>query len=166
MKNFELIHYPFFGLKEKPFKISYSLNKIYLNKNSHSHKETVDDKSLEGDYFARLLQLDKRIQFDYTCKNLAQLIFQRPKWGMDSLAKPFDLSDLSYHVSLKLPVKKIRDNLIWFNKISYPFEIPTNEELSIPTDIFGILVSVNNEWYIQKFTFDEKDVNIRKKILL
>lgn len=166
MKNFKTIKYPFFGLKEKPFKLSYSLDKIYLNKSSFSHKETVDDKSLGGDYFARLLQLDKRVHFDCTCKNLSQLIFQRPKWGMDSSAKPFDLSERSYHVSIKLGVEKFRDNLVWFNKISYPFEIPTNEKLELTNDILAVLVSVNNEWYIQKFTFDEKDLNVRKKILL
>ena len=85
---------------------------------------------------------------------------------MDSRARPHDISELVYHTSLKLPIKKIRDNLVWFNKISYPFEIPTHEELNIPEDIYGILVSINNEWFIKEFTFDESNVGVRKKILL
>ncbi len=166
MTNFDSIEYPFFGLYKKPEKIVFSLTKISIHRTLESHQETVDDKTLEGDYFARLLQLEKRLDFDCTCKNLAQLIFQRPKWGMDSKARPHDISELVYHTSLKLPIKKIRDNLVWFNKISYPFEIPTHEELNIPEDIYGILVSINNEWFIKEFTFDESNVGVRKKILL
>ena len=166
MKNFENIQYPFFGLYKKPEKITFSLTKIFIHRTIHSHQETVDDKTLDGDYFARLLQVEKRLDFDCTCKNLAQLIFQRPKWGMDSAARPCDLSDTSYYVSLKLPIKKVRDNLIWFDKISYPFEIPTQEKLEMPKDIYGVLISVANEWYIKEFTLEDKDIGIRKKILL
>jgi hypothetical protein len=166
MKNFENIHYPFFGLYKKPEKITFNLTKIFIHRTIHSHQETVDDKTLDGDYFARLLQIEKRLDFDCTCKNLAQLIFQRPRWGMDSNARPCDLSDNSYYISLKLPIKKVRDNFIWFDKISYPFEIPTQEKLEIPKDIYGVLISVSNEWYIKEFTLEDKDIGIRKKILL
>lgn len=166
LKNYKNIKYPFFGLFKKPEKVSFTVDKIFVNRSLTSHRETVDDKSLEGDYFARLLQIEKRLDFDCTCKNLAQLIFQRPKWGMDSKAKPHDISEMSYHVSLKLPVKKIRDNFIWFDKISYPFEIPTQEELEIPKDICGVLVSIDNEWFLKEFTMDDRDLGIRKKILL
>ena len=166
MRNFNDIEYPFFGLYKKPEKISFTLDKIFVNKKTTSHKETVDDKSLQGDYFARLLQLDKRINFDCTCKNLAQLIFQRPKWGMDSKAKPYDISEMTYHTAIKLPLKKVRDNLVWFDKISYPFEIPTQESLEISNDIYGILVSVNDEWYIKEFTINDESLGSRKKVLL
>ena len=84
LQNFKNITYPLFGLYSKPYNISFTLDKIYINRNKNSHKETVDDKSLEGDYFARLLQLKKRVEFDCTCKDLQQLIYKRPKWGMDS----------------------------------------------------------------------------------
>jgi len=166
LKNYKNIKYPFFGLFKKPEKITFSLTKIFIHRTLHSHQETVDDKTLDGDYFARLLQIEKRLDFDCTCKNLAQLIFQRPKWGMDSEARPCDLSEMSYHVSLKLPVKKVRDNFIWFDKISYPFEIPTQEELEIPKDLYGLLVSVDDEWFLKEFTMDDNNMGIRKKILL
>jgi hypothetical protein len=167
LKTFDDIKFPFFGLYKKPEKISFTIDKIFINKTLSSHKETVDDKSLTGDYFARLLQLDKRIKFDCTCKDLQQLVFQRPTWGMDANAKPFDLSERSYHASIKRKVVKTIDNLIWVNKISYPFNVPTQEELSLDIEsLYAVMVSINNEWYIKQFTMDDKDVNVRKKILL
>ena len=167
LKNFKLIKFPFFGLYKKPEKISFTLDKIFINRTLSSHKETVDDKSLTGDYFARLLQLDRRINFDCTCKDLQQLVFQRPTWGMDADAKPFDLSERSYHTSIKRKVVKTVDNLIWINKISYPFHVPTQEELSFDIEsLYAVMISINDEWYIKQFTIDNKDVNVRKKILL
>ena len=166
LKTYKDIKYPFFGLYKKPEKITFSLTKIFVHRTLQSHQETIDDKALEGDYFARLLQIDKRLTFDCTCKNLAQLIFQRPKWGMDSNARPCDLSDTSYYVSLKLPINKVRDNFIWFDKISYPFEIPTQEKLEIPKDIYGVLVSLENEWFLREFTLSDKNVGLRKKVFL
>ena len=165
--NIESIKYPFFGLFKKPYNISFTLDKIFINRNKDSHKETVDDKSLQGDYFARLLQLDKRIEFDCTCKDLQQLVFQRPVWGMDASANPVDLSDRDYHLSIKKKIIKTKDNLIWVDKISYPFHLPTQEELSLDLDsIYVVMVSIKNEWYIKQFTMDDKDLGIRKKILL
>ena len=166
LKTYKDIKYPFFGLYKKPEKITFSLTKIFVHRTLQSHQETIDDKALDGDYFARLLQIDKRLTFDCTCKNLAQLIFQRPKWGMDSQARPHDISDMSYHTSLKLPVKKVRENFVWFDKISYPFEIPTQEDLDIPKDVYGVLISLENEWFLREFTLNDKDIGLRKKILL
>ena len=167
MNNFKDIRYPFFRLYKKPENISFTLNKIFINKTLSSHKETVDDKTLKGDYFARLSQLEKRLEFDCTCKDLQQLIFERPLWGMDADAKPFDLSERNYHVSIKKEVTKTNGNLVWIDKISYPFTIPTREIIEFPKDkIFALMVSVNNEWFIKEFTYNNSDLNIRKKILL
>jgi len=167
LKTFSNIVFPFFGLYKKPENISFTLEKIYVNRTLLSHKETVDDKTLEGDYFARLLQINNRLQFDCTCKNLQQLIFERPLWGMDSNAVPHDLTERKYHTSIKKPITKIKGNLLWVDKVSYPFKIPTNEELEFPEDtLYATLISVNNEWYIKNITLDDKDKNVRKKILL
>ncbi len=164
LRNFKNITYPLFGLYNKPYNISFTLEKIYINRNKDSHKETVDDKSLQGDYFARLLQLEKRVDFDCTCKDLQQLIFKRPKWGMDSKATPFDLSESFYCRAIKEPVIKTRDNLVWFRKVSYPFKIPTEQELTLDDKIYGVLISLNNEWYIKKFTLDDSPINGKMKI--
>lgn len=152
---------------KKPENISFTLEKIYVNRTLSSHKETVDDKTLEGDYFARLLQINNRLQFDCTCKNLQQLIFERPLWGMDANAVPHDLTERKYYASIKKPITKIKGNLLWVDKVSYPFKIPTNEELEFPKEtLYATLISVNNEWYIKNITLDDKDKNVRKKILL
>ena len=164
LQNFKKITYPLFGLYSKPYNISFTLEKIYINRNKDSHKETVDDKSLEGDYFARLLQLEKRVEFDCTCKDLQQLILKRPSWGMDAKATPFDLSTPIYCRGIKRRVVKTIDNLLWLDKISYPFKIPTEENLSFDDTIYATLVSINNEWYIKHFTFDDTPLDRKIQI--
>ena len=62
--NLNQIRFPLFGLYKKPYELKYSLSKIQLRRREDSHLETVDDKSLSGDYFSRLAQLDKRLMFD------------------------------------------------------------------------------------------------------
>ena len=164
LQNFKNIRYPFFGLYSKPYNISFTLDKIFVNRNRDSHKETVDDKSLQGDYFARLLQLEKRVEFDCTCKDLQQLILKRPSWGIDAKAIPFDLSTPMYCRAIKRKVVKTKDNLLWLDKISYPFKIPTEENLSFDDIIYATLVSVNNEWYIKYFTFDNTPLDRKIQI--
>ena len=164
LKRFKDIQFPFFGLYKKPYQISFTLEKIFVNRSMLSHKETVDNKLLKGDYFARLAQLEKRIEFDCTCKDIQQLVYENPKWGMDANAKPHDLSETMYCKAYKAPIVKVRENLIWFKGISYPFKIPSNDELHILDKIYGVLVSIDNEWYIKQFTFD--DAPIKGKIKL
>jgi hypothetical protein len=159
------IKFPLFGLYKKPYELKYSLSKIQLKRDENSHLETVDDKNLKGDYFARLAQLNKRLMFDVTCKDVQQLIYERPKWGMDSNARPVDLSEKIFCVATKRPVVKVRDNLIWFKGISYPFKIPSNDELYLLDKIYGILVSYRNEWYIKEFTFDDNPLRIGSILL-
>ena len=159
------IKFPLFGLYKKPYELKYSLAKIQLRRDENSHLETVDDKNFAGDYFARLAQLNKRLMFDVTCKDVQQLIYERPKWGMDSNARPVDLSEKIYCVATKRPVVKVRDNLIWFKGISYPFKIPSNDELHLLDKIYGILVSYRNEWFIKEFTFDDRPLRIESVLL-
>ena len=154
--NLHDISFPLFGLYKKPYEIKYSLSRIQLKREESSHLETVDDKSLEGDYFARLAQLNKRLMFDCTCKNVQQLIYERPKWGMDAKSRPHDLSDKIFCPAIKKPVVKVRDNLIWFKNISYPFKIPSNDDLHTIKGIYGVLVQYRLEWYIKEFTYDDK----------
>ena len=46
--KFDNIVYPFFGLYKKPYKLNYDINKIYVIRSENSHKETADDKALQG----------------------------------------------------------------------------------------------------------------------
>jgi len=154
MNKFSGIIYPFFGIKHKPYNVLYDLTKIQIQKTYTGHLETVDDKTLEGDYFARLAQMDQRIKFDYTCKNLQEVIFSGCKWGMDSEANPHDLSQALVASTRCAKVTKVNKNLVWLKNISYPFEIPTKEKLELNEEIYATLVQIENEWYLKEFSYE------------
>lgn len=156
INKFTDISYPIFTLRNKPFKIMYDTHKIYCMPTNTSHRHTVDDKSLAGDYFGRLLQLEKRLAFDYTCKNLQDLIFTESKWGMDSKAIPHDFSKLHAAPVEKRQVVKVLGNLLWLRNISYPFEIPTQEKIRLDDILYATIVFVNGEWYLKEFSLSSK----------
>ena len=83
---------------------------------------------------------------------------------MDANATPFDLSNPMYCRAIKEELLKQEDNLLWLDKISYPFKIPTEENLSFDDTIYATLVSINNEWFIKHFTFDNTPID--RKILV
>lgn len=118
------------------------------------HIQTLDDKRLSGDYFARLLQLDTRVKFDYTCRNVQDLIFTKVAWGIDSKAVPHDFSELVAARVEKRQVTKIVGNLFWLRNISYPFEIPTQENIRLEDTIYATMVFVNGEWFLKEFSYD------------
>tara|TARA_Y100001938_G_C8065314_1_gene419813 strand:- start:705 stop:1196 length:492 start_codon:yes stop_codon:yes gene_type:complete len=154
MNKFSTIVYPFFGIKHKPWNVIFDLNKIQIQRTYTGHLETVDDKRYKGDYFARLTQMEQRIKFEYTCKNLQEVIFSGCKWGMDRESTPHDLSQPLVTPTRCAKVVKVNENLVWLKNISYPFEIPTNEKLELKEDIFGTLVKVDNEWYLKEFSYE------------
>ena len=156
MNKFNNISYPFFGLTKKPYETVYSLDKIYIRKYKDSHLETVDDKNISGDYFYRLLTLDNRLKFDYTCKNLQDVIISNIKWGLDCKAVPHDLSSQESVPADKRKVTRIKGNLIWLKNISYPFILSTNESIKVVDELYASIVRVENEWYIREFTYEKE----------
>jgi hypothetical protein len=160
LTKFDGIVYPFFGLKEKPYAISYDLTRIYVVRRKDSHRETVDDKSLQGDYFARLAQLNKRLKFDATCKDIQQLIISQIKWGMDATAKPFDLSNKEPFKAMNEKIIKTRGSYIFVKGVSYPYKMPTNEtlEISKTDEMYTTMIHVDGEWYPYEITNEWKDV--------
>lgn len=148
------ISYPIFALSKKPYEVKFTLNKILIRKDKYSHLETVDDKSLPGDYFARLLQLDTRVVFDYTCKSIQELLLCRAKWGVDVNAIPHDLYRNESHKATIRKVERVRGNLIWLRNISYPFIIPTSEKVILQDSLYAIITNINNEWVIREFTYE------------
>jgi hypothetical protein len=153
--KFRNIKFPIFTLKKKPYSITYSASKIYCTLHPGDHKRTVDDKTLSGDYFARLMQLEHRLDFDYTCKNLQDLIFTNSKWGIDAEAIPHDFSKLEAVPVEKRLVVKTNKTLIWIKHVSYPFELLTNEKLEFKDDIYATVVYVNGEWFLKEFSYDK-----------
>ena len=160
LTKFDGIVYPFFGLKEKPYAISYDLTRIYVVRHKDSHRETVDDKSLQGDYFARLAQLNKRLKFDATCKDIQQLIISQIKWGMDATAKPFDLSNKEPFKAMNEKIVKTRGSYIFVKGVSYPYKMHTNEtlEISKTDEMYTTMIYVDGEWYPYEITNEWKDV--------
>lgn len=120
------------------------------------HLQTIDDKRLSGDYFSRLLQLNTRINFDYTCRSIQDLIFTKVAWGIDSKAIPHDFSKLSAAIVEKRQVVKVVGNLFWLRNISYPFEIPTQENIRLEDSVYATMVFVNGEWFLKEFSYDSE----------
>ena len=161
LTKFDGITYPFFGLKEEPYAISYDLTKIYVIRRKDSHRETVDDKSLQGDYFARLAQMNQRLKFDTTCANLQQLIVSKVKWGMDAKARPYNLTKQETVKATNRQIIKTRGSNVFVKGISYPFTMPTNETLEFEKsdELFMTLVFINEEWYPFEITNERKQVS-------
>ena len=160
LTKFDGITYPFFGLIEKPYAISYDLSKIYVIRRKDSHRETVDDKNLQGDYFARLAQMNQRLKFDTTCANLQQLIVSKVRWGMDANAKPYDLTQQESVKATSKQIIKTRGPHIFVKGITYPFTMPTNETLDFEKsdELFMTLVFINEEWYPFEITNELKNI--------
>lgn len=156
------ISFPFFGLKKAPDTIEYTLDKIYTYSGPNAHKATLDDKNLSGDYFARLLQMKNRVRFDFTCKNIQDIVYSKVNWGVDSAGI---IHDLSVPQAVEWQIKRVKrssNNLVWLDKISYPFEINTLEDLNLDTkDMNAVVVLINNEWYIKEFT-SEKTIDKKR----
>ena len=97
MSKYSKIKFPFYGLKNKPYNIQFELDKIFLQISERdNHIKVLDDKSIEGDYFTRLVKMDEekytRVKFDITCLNIGDIIRNNIKWGLDSSAIIFDFS--------------------------------------------------------------------------
>lgn len=152
--KFNNIAYPIFTLAKKPSKVIYSIDRICCVRSPNGHLETVDDRNLSGDYFARLLQMKVRVSFDYTCKNLQELLFSRSHWGIDSQAIIHDFSEFQAVPVEKRLVTKVQGNLVWLRNISYPFEITTQENIRLDDKVYGTLVYVNGEWFLREFSYD------------
>ena len=151
-QQLDKIVFPFFGLKYKPFKIVYSIDKIKILSNKE-YLETVDDKTFKGNYFERLLQLPYRVNFDYTCTGIQHIIFNKVRWGLDSNAKPYDLTSITNNKKVFKKVEKISDSLVWVKGISYPFELEIPDDIHIEDEVFAKLILVGTEWYIEEFTY-------------
>ena len=155
-QKYKDIAYPIFTLKDKPYELTYTATSIYCKKYDSSAPQLLDDKTIEGDYLSRLLKLENRVVFDYTCLNTQQLLLSRSAWGIDAKAKIHNLSIKEYAYAEIRPITRIKNNLVWLKNISYPFEIPTKENIRLGDDIYAMIVHINGEWYLKEFTLERK----------
>ena len=147
-----MIQYPIFCLRKKPYDIKIDTTTIKIKKHEHSHFETVDDRDFGGDYFMRLLQIEHRIRFDFTCSNLQEIILSNCRWGIDSNAKIHELPSFNKIRSQRRKIVRASKNSIWLHRISYPFKIKTQENLkgSIEGKYVDI-IKIENKWFIKRF---------------
>jgi|LULY01.1.fsa_nt_gb hypothetical protein len=164
--KFSCIRFPFFGLKTKPYRIHYDTknSQIKVTKVKNGKIYVLDGFNLnDNTYPERLLNLDKmhpqsRIVFDFTFSRLSQLIksIDKVKWGVDSEGSHINLSKKEKFKAKIARVEKKTDQLLWLEKVSYPFELPHPVKNFKSKDLYALLVSVDNTWYIKDFTH-EKD---------
>ena len=152
--KFSKIYFPFFGLLAKPYEVNIGFDKIQIRRKRFSQLETIDNKNLIGDYFARLMQLNKRGNFNVTCKNIQDCLVSKVAWGLDKNTIIHDLTKKNTFPAQNRRVKKIKDNLVWLEKIAYPFKINTNQVLFIEDILYGRVIYVNNEWFLKEFTME------------
>jgi len=154
--NTQIIEYPIFTLPKKPFDIVYTTYQIRIKKTESSSWETLDDRSYGGDYFTRLLQLEYRVAFDYTCGNLQDLILSSSRWGVDSAAKIHEIPSFNTNKTTRRKIVRTNKNFIWVKYVSYPFQIKTTQDLDFNTDnLFADLIMVDKKWFIKGFTNEE-----------
>lgn len=166
--KFTGIHFPFFGLKVKPYNIEYHVTgHITLTKFKDGKVYLLDDVKLDSSsYSERLLRLDSqhsqtRLVFDFTFNNLRQLIksADKVKWGLDSRGQVFNLSKKFKYKAKIAKVKRKNDNLLWIDGITYPFTLPYPIDNFKSQDLYAILVNIENTWYIKDFTHEKKYIN-------
>lgn len=165
MSKFRDIHFPFYGLIEKPYKVIYEQDKIYILKTKTSARKIINDSNInKNSYLEKLINMPNRVTFDITCRNMQELIHNKPKWGIDNketirdLTKPIEYFE---YKSSKI-IRKLK-NFIWVKEVSYPFEIPDSlKEISI-NSLFAGIVLIDNIWYLFDFSSIRKE---NKKIRL
>lgn len=169
MSKYSNIKYPLYGLSYI-IDLDFSLDKIYTT--IKGQKFIIDDKSIPADsYFSRLLSLEltpgvSRIKFDYTIRNIEELIKSECKMAFDDNAILYNFTKKEWFKYSEREIVKSNKYYVWFSRISYPFKLDIEnieEVLKNKQDYFGKLVYINNCWYLLGLS-DEK--SNKDKILL
>ena len=95
-----------------------------------------------------------KLHFKYTCRNMRELLNSKSKWGIDNKAQIFDLSKKEKYNLICKKIKRIKDNLIWVEGISYPFEINT-DKINLKENYYTTLVNIDRCWYPLEFSFSK-----------
>jgi len=157
--KFKDIVFPFFARKHNPYSVKYKKDKILVKITSHSKEAIIDIVSEDNEnfsYFERIASLDNRVVFDYTCRNLTELLNCEAHWGVDSLGKVFDLINTERFRTKLTKIRKIKKGLFWVNSVSYPIQI--DKSIDLETADFEVLkpvlLYIDNQWVLYKFTYE------------
>jgi len=155
------IVFPFFGRKQNPYSVKYKKDIILVKIHSHSKDAvldyvTEDNKNLS--YFTRLADLDNRLEFEVTCRNLTELLNTKVNWGVDSQGKVFDLVNMERLPARIAKIRKFKEGLIWVNLVSYPLEISKTIDLSsLDLSVLkAVIVYVDKTWVLYNFTYENE----------
>jgi hypothetical protein len=147
------VRYPIFCLKRTPEQVTIFNDRICIKKSETSELEILDKYSPDKPFLLRYLAQDTgTFTFDYTCHGITQLISNKIEWGIDSNAKIFNFKKKEKFKAINVKIRKVYKNIIWVDKISYPFELP--KQVVVPKDLknqWVTLVSIDGIWEIYKF---------------
>lgn len=159
--KFKDIVFPFFARKHNPYSVIYKKDKVLVKVDPHSKVAFIDNVTSENknlSYFERLSNFDTRVSFEFTCRNLTELLNAKVYWGVDSTGKVFDLVNKERFPTKLARIRKIKEGLIWVNYVSYPLKIHKTVDLeNADLDVLKvILLYIDYEWIIYQFTYDTK----------
>lgn len=161
--KFKDIVFPFFGKRQNPYNIKYKKDIIEANLTKDHKYYTIDKvttKTVGTTYYQRLFDLDNRIEYDFTCRNLTELINSSVLWGVDDAGKIFDLSNKERFKIKTSSIRKIvNPGLIWLHRISYPFVLDRSINLSEidPVVLKASVVYIDYTWVLYKFTYEDTE---------
>ena len=118
--------------------------------------DKITDATANLSFLERLFRLENRLEFDYTCRTLTELLYTNPKWGIDSYGKIFNLSRKQRFPARYLKVVKHKDNLVWLEGISYPFKVDSTIELSFIdwSVLTAVVAYIDEEWTLLYFDYN------------
>ena len=108
------------------------------------------------------MQLDKRGNFNVTCKNIQDCLVSKVIWGLDKNAIIHDLAKKDTFPAENRKITRVNDNLVWLDKIAYPFKVNTDQVLFIEDVIYGRVIHIENEWYLKEFLIEPKGRNYER----
>ena len=156
--KFSNINYPIFGLQTNPT-LKYESTKLFGCKSTVWY--LINDTSINCSYLEKLLVMKNRMKFDYTCRNINELINSKTVWAIDNNCIIYDLHKKQ---KFKRSSKKIMDkkgNYMILDRISYPIKIPnyfTEVEL---IGMYAQVVYIDNCWYVYSIShFRQEDEQI------
>lgn len=156
------ITFPLIGLKSVPYDFSIRTDSISIKLTTSSNWIQIDKFSEGRSLISRYLESKSEdFLYDATCLNISQLISKRIKWGIDSKAKIFDLSERQEFKARSVPVIKVKEDLIWVDTVSYPFKIKKSLlDPSLILEQYATIVLIDSNWVLYRFTPFKQDIKV------
>lgn len=156
------ITFPFIGLKSVPYDFSIRTDSISIKLTTSSNWVQIDKFTEGRSLISRYLEgKSEDFLYDATCLNISQLISKRIKWGIDSKAKIFNLSERQEFKARSVPVLKVKEDLIWVDTVSYPFKIKKSLlDPNLILEQYTTIVLIDNNWVLYRFTPFKQDIKV------